>query len=241
MSEAPVTTNVTATPMLGGPRRAGQVLVAAAVIAGIAATWHWREVFDPLALTTLIRGSTVAPLVFIGLHIAASLTFLPRTLLGIAAGIVFGLWWGLLWASLGGVIGAVIGFMIARYIHAGLFERVRWTRLTALLARAERGGWRAVTLIRLVPVIPHSLTNYALGLTRVRLGDYALGSLLGQLPTTIAAVDLGAAGERAMRGSGNWLMPTLIGLGALALTMLIPLFARRQQAPDELSSEVPGE
>jgi len=232
---------ITEPPTLSGLRRLGQGLVVAAIIAGIAATWHWREAFDPLALTVLMRGYPAAPLVFLALHVVASLTFLPRTLLGIAAGIVFGVWWGLLWASLGGVIGAVAGFMIARYAHAGLFERVRWTRLTALLERAERGGWRAVMLIRLVPVIPHSLTNYALGLTRVRLGDYALGSLLGQLPTTIAAVDLGAAGDRAMRGTGHWLMPTLIGLGALALTMLIPALARRQQTPGEVSGGVPGE
>jgi len=232
MSEA----KITDAPTLSGLRRTGQALAAAAVIAGIAAAWRWRAMFDPLALTALIRGYPAAPLAFLALHIAASLTFLPRTLLGIAAGIVFGVWWGLLWASLGGVLGAVFGFLIARYVDAGLFERVRWTRLTALLGRAERGGWRAVTLIRLVPVIPHSLTNYALGLTRVRLGDYALGSLLGQLPTTIAAVDLGAAGERAVRGTGHWLMPTLIGLGALALTMLIPALLRRQTP-----SEVPGE
>jgi uncharacterized membrane protein YdjX (TVP38/TMEM64 family) len=228
---------ITEAPALSGLRRIGQVLVTAAVIAGIAAAWRWREAFDPLALTSLIRGYSAAPLVFLALHIVASLTFLPRTLLGIAAGIVFGVWWGLLWASLGGVIGAVAGFVIARYVHGALFERMRWTRLTRLLGRAERGGWRAVTLIRLVPVIPHSLTNYALGLTRVRLGDFALGSLLGQLPMTIAAVDLGAAGERAMRGTGHWLIPTVIGLGALALTVLIPALARRQQTP----SEVPGE
>ena len=96
--------------------------------------------------------------------------------------------------------------------------RAQWTRITAILERVERGGWRMVTMFRLVPVIPHSLSNYALGLTRLRLGDYALGSLLGQLPLTIAAVDLGAAGERAMRGAADWLLPTLIGLAALAMT-----------------------
>jgi uncharacterized membrane protein YdjX (TVP38/TMEM64 family) len=232
---------ITAAPALSGLRRAGQLLVALLVVASIMAAWRWRGHFDPVHLATMIGAQPAAPLVFLALHVVASLTFLPRTLLGMAAGIVFGVWWGLLWASLGGVIGAVVAFMVARYIHAGLFERVRWARLTALLGRAERGGWRAVTLIRLVPVIPHSLTNYALGLTRVRLGDYALGSLLGQLPTTIAAVDLGAAGERAMRGTGNWPMPTLIGLGALALTVLIPALARRQQAPAALPGEVPGE
>ena len=215
-------------PTLGGLRRVGQAFVALCVVAGIAAAWRWRGEFDPLALTELIRAYPAAPLVFIALHILASLTFVPRTLLGIAAGLVFGVWWGLLWASLAGVAGAVAGFAIARYLHAGLFERRRWTKLTALLDRASRGGWRTVTLIRLVPVIPHSLANYAFGLTRVRLGGYALGSLLGQLPTTIAAVELGAAGERAMRGGGHWLLPTAIGFTALALSVLIPWFARRQ-------------
>ena len=167
MSEA----KLTGPPPLGNLRRAGQMLVAVLIVGAIAAAWHWRDEFDPLVLAQLIRGYPAAPLVFLALHVVASLTFLPRTLLGFAAGIVFGVWWGLLWASLGGVVGAVAGFLIARYIHAGLFERARWTRFTVLLERAERGGWRTVTLIRLVPVIPHSLANYALGLTRVKIGD----------------------------------------------------------------------
>jgi uncharacterized membrane protein YdjX (TVP38/TMEM64 family) len=138
-----------------------------------------------------------------------------------------------LWAALGSVIGAVAGFLLARYVHAGFFERARWTRFTALLQRAERGGWRKVALIRLVPVIPHSLSNYAMGLTRLRLGDYALGSLLGQLPLTIATVEAGAVGERALRGAGGWLWPTIIGLVALALTALIPALVRRRKGLGE--------
>jgi uncharacterized membrane protein YdjX (TVP38/TMEM64 family) len=220
--------DATEAPNLGNLRRAGQLLVILCVIAGIAAAWRWRADFDPFALTALMRDYPAAPLVFLGLHIVASLTFVPRSLLGFAAGIVFGAWWGMLWAALGSVVGAVVGFLIARYVHAGFFERARWTRFTALLQRAERGGWRKVALIRLVPVIPHSLTNYALGLTRLRLADYALGSLLGQLPLTIATVEAGVAGVRAIRGATNWLLPTAIGLGALALTVIIPAVVRRR-------------
>ncbi|HTQ33334.1 MAG TPA: TVP38/TMEM64 family protein [Stellaceae bacterium] len=231
MSESPQTADIAATPAFGNLRRFGQGLVAAAVLAGIIAAWRWRAQFDPLALTALLRGSPAAPLIFLGLHIVASLTFVPRSLLGLAAGIVFGIWWGLLWAALGSVVGAVAGFLLARYVHSAVFDRRRWTRFASVLERAERGGWRMVTLIRLVPVIPHSLSNYALGLTRLRLGDFALGSLLGQLPLTVATVDLGAAGERAMRGAHDWVLPTAIGLGALALTVLIPAIARRRQAP----------
>jgi len=218
-------------PAIGNLRRTGQALVLGFLVAGIAAAWRWRGSLDPLDLAAIVRAYPVAPLVFLALHVAASLTFVPRSLLGFAAGLVFGVWWGLLWAALGSVIGAIAGFLLARYLHAGFFELSRWRRFTALIERAERGGWRVVTLIRLVPVIPHSLSNYALGLTRLRLGDYALGSLLGQLPLTIAAVELGAAGERAMRGAADWLLPTVIGLAALVLTVLIPALVRRRKAP----------
>ncbi len=215
---------------MGALRRTGQALVLVLLAASIAAAWRWRGDFDPLTLTALIRGAPAAPLVFIGLHVIASLTFVPRSLLGVAAGLIFGVWWGLFWAATGSVVGAMAGFLLARYVHSSLFDRARWTRFAALLARAERGGWRMVAMIRLVPVIPHSLSNYALGLTRLRLADYAFGSLLGQLPLTIAAVDFGAAGERAMRGSPDWLAPTAIGAGALVLTIVIPALARRRQA-----------
>ena len=78
-----------------------------------------------------------------------------------------------------------------------------------------------MALLRLIPIMPHSLSNYALGLTRIPLGTYAFGSLIGQLPMTIVYVDLGAAGEQLMRGGAGWLEPTLIGLAMLAVTLLI--------------------
>ena len=218
---------------LSSLRRAGQVFLLLVVAAGIAAAWRWRRDLDPATLASLIRGRPAAPIVFLALHIVASLTFLPRTLLGVAAGIVFGMWRGLVWASIGGAIGAIAGFLLARYLRGRMFERARWARLTAALERAGHGGWRTIALIRLVPVIPHSLTNYALGLTSVGLGEYTLGSLLGQMPTTVAAVELGAAGQQAMLGAGDWLWPTVIGLTALVASLLIPLIVRRWRARPE--------
>jgi len=52
------------------------------------------------------------------------------------------------------------------------------------------------------------------------------------LPLTIAYVDLGAAGGRALIGGAGWaqamLWPSLIGAGALAVSLLIPVVARRR-------------
>jgi uncharacterized membrane protein YdjX (TVP38/TMEM64 family) len=234
-----------------GKTLAGRLVVVALLAAGGVAAWRWRSFFDPLLLTGLIGGNPLAPLAFLVLHIVGSLFFVPRTLLALGAGLVFGMWWGILWAALGSLLGAVAGFLTARYLHSGFTLRASLARsagparLAALLKRADRGGWRMVAVLRLVPVIPHSLTNYALGLTGVRLGAYVVGSLLGQLPLTIAYADLGAAGGQVLLGGADWrhqvLWPSLIGLAALLLSLAIPVLARRRlRQAASIPEAIPG-
>lgn len=234
-----------------GKTHCGRLVVVALIAAGAVAAWRWRGLFDPLALTELIGTSPLAPLAFLALHVVGSLFFVPRTLLALGAGLVFGMWWGILWAALGSLAGAMVGFLTARYIQAGFFDRAGLAksagpaRLAALLKHAENGGWRMVAVLRLVPIIPHSLTNYALGLTKVRLGGYAVGSLLGQLPLTIAYADLGAAGGQVLLGGTDWrhqvLWPSLIGLTALVLSLLIPVLARRRlRQAASIPEAIPG-
>ena len=208
-------------------RLVGRALLAVLIAAGVVLVWRHRGLLDPQAISDAIAAQPAAPLVFLAAHVAASLLFLPRTVLAVAAGIAFGTGWGLVWAALGSVLGAVAGFLVARYVNAGLIEPETMPRIGRILQRVEEGGWRSVMALRLIPVVPHSLANYALGLTRLRLGGYALGSLLGQLPMTLAYVDLGAAGGRLWAGQAGWLAPTLIGAAALVASFLLPRFARR--------------
>jgi uncharacterized membrane protein YdjX (TVP38/TMEM64 family) len=204
-------------------RLAGRVFILLVLAAGMVAVWLDRDALDPNAIRATIEGhSALAPVLFLLLHIVASLLFVPRTLMGLVAGGVFDFWWGIVWAATGSVLGAVVGFLIARYVNNGMIELESLPKLGPMLQRAEAGGWRAVTMLRLIPVIPHSFTNYALGLTRLSVGGYALGSLLGQLPMTIAYVSFGAAGGRAAAGSHDWLIPALVGAVALAASILLP-------------------
>jgi uncharacterized membrane protein YdjX (TVP38/TMEM64 family) len=211
-----------------GARRAVRPVVLILLAAGIFAAWDWRSALDPVAIGSVIGEYPAAPLAFLGLHIAASLLFLPRTILAVAAGLVFGMTWGVIWAAVGSVLGAVAGFCVARYVASGFVGRSCRSKAGSILDGIERGGWRSIALLRLVPVIPHSLANYALGLTPARLGPYAFGSLVGQLPITIACVDLGAAGERAALGDAGWVAPSVIGAAALTLSLLVPAAARRR-------------
>lgn len=217
-----------AAPSLRGWRRAARLILLVLLAVGMAFAWHWRPALDPVALGTAIAANPAAPLVFLCVHVAASLLFFPRTVLAMAAGLVFGIGWGIVWAAIGSALGAVAGFCVARYVNSGLVAVDQSARLGPILDRIRRGGWRGVALLRLIPVIPHSLANYALGLTSMPLAPYAFGSLVGQLPMTIACVDLGAAGERLALGDAGWVAPSVIGGAALGLSLLIPAIARRR-------------
>ena len=209
-------------------RAFGRAALVALVLAGGGFAFAHRGALDAAAIAEALAHYPAAPLVFLLCHILASLVFFPRTVLAVAAGVLWGIWWGTLWAALGSVLGAIAGFLLARSVNRGLVDLENLRRLGPILRRAEGGGWRAVAMLRLVPIIPHSLSNYALGLTRLNLGAYALGSLLGQLPMTIACVEFGAAGERIAAGRADWLVPTLVGIVVLGLSVIVPRVVGRR-------------
>ncbi len=190
------------------------------VAAGVVAAVVYRGSFQPHVLKEQIGGHGAAPLAFMALSIAASLVFVPRTILAAAGGLLFGLWWGLLWTTISSTLGSVIGFLLARYVNNGLVDAATLPRLAPVLKAAEQGGWRIVALIRLMP-IPNTPVNYALGVTRLSLGSFTVGSLLGMLPSSFVYAQLGVSGEAALSGR-HWILPTAVALALLALTMILP-------------------
>jgi uncharacterized membrane protein YdjX (TVP38/TMEM64 family) len=206
-------------------------LLAAVLLVGGGSVWTARSGIGIQDLQALLQHHPAAPALFLALHAVFSLLFLPRAVMAMAAGLIFGLWWGLLWAAAGSLLGAVTGFLLSRHLTGGLIDLDERTRFGQALLRVERGGWRAVAMLRLVPVVPHSAANYLLGLTSLSFGSYAVGSLLGQLPMTVAFVQFGTAGTAMLAGRPDWLQPTLIGAALLAASALLPKLAARSE-PD---------
>lgn len=206
-----------------------RVLVGLVLLGGGAAALVYRrelhlfEIYD-----WLDDYGPFGPLVFMVAHVLTSLFFVPRTLMAIVAGVLFGLWWGTLWALIGALIGASVGFLAARYVNADAIRLEELKTIGPLLKRAEEGGWRAVAIARFIPVLPHTTVNYALGLTQISFGAYLFGSLVGIAPTTIVYANFGASGRYAASGGGDWLEPTLWGIGFVVLSIILPkLFKRR--------------
>jgi uncharacterized membrane protein YdjX (TVP38/TMEM64 family) len=207
------------------------VLVVVAVAVGLALTR--LHGVDSQAIQRAIAAEPLAPLYFVGLQVAASLLFVPRTVLGIAAGLVFGLVWGPVWALAGAVAGAAAGFALVRWFGAtGLLDMS--PGIGRMVARAEHGGWRSVAILRLTPV-PHSVANTVLAMTNIGWRQYLFGSFIGMLPMTLVQVDIGASGNAALK-NGQWVLACLMLALGLAASFLLKRAGQKRADSD---SKVP--
>ena len=209
-----------------------RILALLVVAAGILLAFLYRHAIDPVAIRNTIAANPLAPAFFIALQVAASLLFVPRLVMGVAAGLVFGFAWGLLWAICGAMAGAAAGFALVRWFGVtGVLDAS--PGLGAMVQKAEAGGWRAVAILRLMPV-PHSVANTLLAMTNLSWRDYLLGSFAGMLPMTIAQVDIGASGSEILSG-GQWLLACLMLALGLAATFLLKRLSRGSQSgPDTI-------
>jgi len=205
--------------------RLGLLFALAAIV--VWAVLH-RPVLDATNFQQQIQSlGSSAPLAFIALFALATVTFLPGALFGLAGGALFGPLWGTVWNLIGATLGATLAFLAARYIAGDWVARRAGGRLKELLDGVDAEGWRFVTFVRLVPLFPFNLLNYALGLTGIRLGHYILASLLAMIPGTIAYTWLGYAGREAAAGSETAVRNLLLALGLLAVVAFLPRLLRR--------------
>ncbi|GAB0058115.1 hypothetical protein SIID45300_02459 [Candidatus Magnetaquicoccaceae bacterium FCR-1] len=211
-----------------GNRTVIRVIVAAVMIVALVATWRYRELLDPLQLESWLRDWGVAGMaLFVLIYVLATVIFLPGSVLTLAGGALFGPWLGGSLSLTGATLGAGAAFLIARYL-AGDWVAKRSAGIAArLLAGVEQEGWRFVAFVRLVPVFPFNLLNYALGLTRIRFDHYLLTSLICMAPGGLAYAWLGYAGREAASGSADAVQTGLWALALLAVVMMIPRWVRK--------------
>jgi len=218
-----------------GAKRRALRNVAIALGAGIAILFVARAGADalPFAVKWVEGLGYWGPVFFIGLYALATVLFVPGALLTLAGGALFGVGAGVAYVFAAAVAGSSLAFLIARYgardwVASKLSAHPRFEALDRAVGEE---GLKITFLLRLSPVFPFNFLNYALGLTRIRLGDYLVASL-GMLPVTFLYVYSGrvigdvaqlAGGAQPERGLGY---VVLLGLG-LAATVAVTAFVTR--------------
>lgn len=215
----------------------GGAIGVVAIIAGVVA-------FAPLSLwatelVTWIRGAgIVGVLAFAGVYVGAALLLLPASVLTAGAGLAYGPWLGILLVSPVSVLAATLAFIVGRTVARPFVDRRVGNdpRIKAIDTAIGRNGLKVVLLLRLSPIFPFNVLNYALSLTRVRLRDYVLGSFIGMLPGTFLYVYIGSALANVTALSDRAASETTtaervfywVGLAAtLAVTIYLTRLARR--------------
>jgi uncharacterized membrane protein YdjX (TVP38/TMEM64 family)/rhodanese-related sulfurtransferase len=206
-----------------------------ALVLTVAAAWllTHRELIDIGTIEPALRSLGLwAPLGFVGIYTAGTVLFFSGALLSLAGGALFGPVWGTVWNLLGATLGATAAFLLARGIVGAWVAHRLGGRLRRLVDGVSTEGWRFVALMRLVPLVPFNLLNYALGLTKISLPVYILTSLVCMLPGAVAFTWLGYAGRSAVAGDAAALRYGLLGLGALAIIAFVPRLFRRFRAKE---------
>ena len=178
-----------------------------------------------------------AAVTFIFIYALSVVALVPATMLTVAGGAVFGLLLGATYSFIGGAIGSTCAFLLGRHGARRLVERrlADMPQFAAIDRAVAAQGWWIVFLLRLSPVMPFNVLNYALGLTTISAWDFALASV-GSIPSELLGAYAGVLGGEALALAGEAEAPKdashyalLIGglAATVAATFLVTRTARR--------------
>src|SRR5713101_2899343 len=217
------------------PRRRRTVLqrgmLLAVLVTGIVLAFAFRRYLTvPQIQDFVARLGHWGPMVFVLIYAVCPAFLVPGLPLDLAAGLLFGPVWGTVYSLVGATMGATVAFLAARTVGREWTEQKLSGPLKKLKDGVDRGGWEFVAFVRLVPVIPYNLLNYALGLTRIGLVPYVLASFVFMAPAAAVYVYAGWAGGEAIAGEGTisqTLVRVLVALSALGMLAILPRVAVR--------------
>jgi len=213
------------------------VLVALVVASGFVVAAHPSGVRRVALWLGESRGR--GALVYFGFYAFAAALAFPVVVLSALGGYALGPVLGLAVCVPANAIGATGALLLGRVVLRDWVMRrfAGEARVQALDRAIQRHGLRTAMLVRIAPALPHNLMNYVLSITRIRVRDFSLGTVLGALPVTTLQVFLGSkAGDLADVLRGKVAGPGMQGVLATAagavvtvgIVVVLGRFARRE-------------
>lgn len=180
--------------------------------------------------------------------LATTLLF-PGTLLCLAAGASYGVVQGGILYWIANLLGQTLAFIVGRYVLRDLvvhYAIQRVPNFQAIDAALSKDGWKLIFLLRLSPVVPYNLLNYALATTGIDLMQFSVASALGVLPWVLVFAYAGAMARNAVAiGSKNFTSLQVLEMGpwyivswlALGLLTIVAVGVYTKKAIDRVLSQ----
>lgn len=141
------------------------------------------------------RAGPAGAALYAAAFVPAALLLLPAAPLAIGAGFAFGPWAGTLVTAVGAMVGATAAFEAGRHVGGDVLRRTlaRSRRLAPFARALDRAGFEVVLWLRLSPLVPFYLLNYAFGTTGMRGRAYGAATGLALLPGAAVYSTIGSA------------------------------------------------
>jgi uncharacterized membrane protein YdjX (TVP38/TMEM64 family) len=199
-----------------------RVILLVVLAAGIGSAYVYRDHISVEGLEQWLgQFGWTGPLIFIACYAIAAVFFIPGTLFTLAGGALFGPVFGVLYNLAGATLGASLAFLAARYLASDWAARHTGKRLQQLVEGVENEGWRFVAFVRLVPLFPFNVLNYALGLTRLRLSTYVITSFIFMAPGGAAYTYLGYAGREVAAGGEDLVKKVILAIAVIVTVAFV--------------------
>jgi uncharacterized membrane protein YdjX (TVP38/TMEM64 family) len=149
---------------------------------------------DTSALRRQLRGTGVAGVLLLyALMLLHIVLLFPAEIINLVAGFTYGIPVAMVICISGWFVSAMGTYALGRVAGRPLVAKLAGAeRLASAEALMERGGWPALLVLRLLPVVPFSGVGYVAGATHVPVGRFAWTTVVGSIPLIAIAVVLGS-------------------------------------------------
>ena len=178
-------------------------------------------------------------LMVLALAVAHSVIWYPAEILNAAAGFVFGFWPAMLLMMVGWQLNGLLCHQVGRHAARPVLIRFLKKERVEVLERAfERGGITFLLAIRLIPIVPFSLSSYVAGSAKVPLWTFFWTTLVGYIPLTALFVLLGSRLEEISPTD-----PVIWGVAIATILLILlarklgPMLQQEEEALEEIEAE----
>lgn len=202
------------------------LIAAVLLILAITAAWRWTPLAayaEPRALASWLRGlrqNPYAPLIVIGVYVAANLVFFPNTILNVATILGLGTTLGLPCALAGSLCASLVFYTAGRRYGAERMQKLHIRSFDRLSAMLQRGGILGMAALRLLPIAPFGVVNLMAGAARVSVLAFTVGTVLGLLPGNLLVTAFGHQLRTVLRHPSPAQIAMLAAIGVFALAAM---------------------
>jgi uncharacterized membrane protein YdjX (TVP38/TMEM64 family) len=210
-----------------------RIAVLAALIVGLTVAGYALGWFDLARVARTIarlqsgKNALTVGLIFFLIYAALTGIGFPALPFTVAGGAIFGHVRGTLLSWAAAILGTILGYLLARGV--GRETARRWIAKRKVgAALTQSTSFLTLLRLRLVPVIPLSVVNFASGLARTRFGVYVAATAIGILPATIVFTYFADSLMRGLQGArAHAYWDVAIASTVLMAMSLLPVLAKR--------------